>query len=608
MTRLVPSPISKNSLRFGSIIILFLIFAPSIHACTNLLITPGASQDGSAMIAYNADSPTLMGVLYHYPPEATSNRTNHKAFDWDTGKPLGTIDLVEFFQTHDTLIDPSLKLTYNVIGNANEHGLVIAETTFGGHPLLAWNQSEGQLDYGSLIYLTLQYAKTAPQAIHLMSSLLDTFGYASGGESFTIADASGQVWMMEVIGRGNSYGKLGAVWVAVQIPNGSVGAHANHARVTTFARNDSGNCLYSDDVVAVAVHYGLYDADADPLAFSFSDVYDPRNFLNVRQGEARVWSLFSVVADDSGEFSSKYFTYASGQDYMGERMPLYVTPYRKLSLEDAMDLMSSHYEGTPLDASVDVGSGLFASPHRPRPLLWTYENKTYHNERSIATPKTGWNFIATIRPWMPAPLAAVIWFACDDSSTAPRVPIYASSRRVSQAYSGKGPQDGVISPLLQFDMSKAFWVQNMVSNFVYSRWSDAYPVLRQRLQQSVKDFMRRLEISDIKVQAAFETGGIKKAVQQMTKFSVESGNVMHSDWKNFYGELFVRFRDFYTIEQFENEPVCGCVAKEPGMSDDVKRRIVTETCSHYRVLDGSGTTSASHGRLGDGLAGYQSVN
>jgi dipeptidase len=559
-------------------LLLFALIIWHLHlssACTNLLITPGASTDGSAMIAYNADSPTLMGVLYHYPPSENAE-SPRKIYDWDSGRYLGEVDLNEFFK-HSAV-------TYNVVGNANEHGLVIAETTFGGIPLLAWNQTGALIDYGSLIYLTLQRAKTCRQAISVMTGLLDTFGYASGGESFSIADASGEVWMMEIISRGNDYGKLGAVWVAVKIPDGSVAAHANHARITTFDRNDSNNYMYAEDVVDVAIFYGIYPADANPLSFSFSDVYDPRNFLNVRQGEARVWSLFSPIADEDGAFQTKHIAYAMGND-LSQRMPLYITPYRKLSLLDAMSLMSSHYEGTVLDASVDVGSGLFASPYRPRPLVWTHDNHTYHNERSIATAKTGWNFIATIRPWMPPPLATILWFACDDSSTAPRVPIYASTRRVPSPYAGKGSQDGVVSPLLQFDLNKAFWVQNMVSNFVYSRWSDAYPMLQQRIHQLTKRFMDKVAYTDKETQRIYANKGSVAAVEYMTTASVKFGNVMHKEWMQFYGELFVRFRDFYTITAMDDEPVCNCVAKEPGMSDIVKERIVKETGEHYRVVE-----------------------
>lgn len=563
------------------------------EACTDILVTPAASADGSAMIAYNADSPTLYGTIYHYPAtNITSNSTTkvnvnvnvmRKVYDWDSGVYLGEI--------------PQLPETYNVVGNSNEHGLVIGESTFGGVSVLAWNQSGAIMDYGSLIYITLQRSKTALEAIHTMVNLMDTYGYASGGESFSLADHSGDVWMLEVIGRGSDYdpgqtgsSKKGAVWVAVKIPNGSVAAHANQARITKFPRDDPENCLYADDIVDVAVHYGLYPADADPSAFSFSDVYHPVDFISARQGEARVWAIFSQIADEDGSFQRKFQSYALGED-LGHRMPLYVTPSRKLSAQNVMHLMASHYEDTIMDSSVDVGSGLFESPYRPRPLVWEYAGSKYHNERSIATPKTGWSFIAQIRPWMPPPLAAVSWYALDDSSTAPRLPVYGSSQKIAPPFAGQGSQDGVVTPLLQLNLEKAFWVQNMVSNFCYGRFKDTYPLVRTKIDLIQTDFERQVQLVDQTALKAYHEQGTDAAIARVTLFGINTGNKLHEIWIEFYGHLFVQFRDFWTIVPEQDEPSCGCRAQEPGLSEAVKGRIVRETGDHYRVMESQDTTA-----------------
>lgn len=537
--------------------------------CTDILVTPGASIDGSSFIAYNADAPTLMGVIYHYPASKKSSPAKRAVYDWDSGVYLGEIDEVNS--------------TNNVVGNSNEHGLIVGETTFGGHPLLAWNQTGAVIDYGSLIYITLQRAKTAREAIHTMSDLMDTYGYASGGESFSIADTSGEVWLMEAISTGNTYKRKGAVWVAIRIPDGAVASHANHARIRQFPRDDPDNCLFSADVVEVAVHYGLFGTDSDPSDFSFSDIYDPPSFLNVRQGEARVWSVFSQLADTTGDFESRYKSYALGQD-LSNRMPLYVYPFKKISLDDVMQLMTSHYEGTLLDSSVDVGSGLFESPYRPRPLQWEHQGTLYHNERSIATPKTGWNFIGQIRPWIqPAELSSLLWFGCDDSSTSPRIPVYSASKMIPQPYAGSGSQDGVSSPLLQLDIGKAFWVQNMVANLAYFRWNDIYPLIRKKIDALQKSLRDQVDATDAMAMQLHDTSGLDEAVAFLTNYTVSAGEDVHRLWWDFYGELFVQFRDFYNIVPKENEPVCGCEAREPGMSDTVKERIIKETGDHYRV-------------------------
>jgi dipeptidase len=372
------------------------------------------------------------------------------------------------------------------------------------------------------------------------------------------------------------------VWVAQKIPDGAVAAHANQARIRTFRRDDPDSCLYADDVVDVAVFYGLYPADADPRDFSFSDVYDPLSFIEARQGEARVWSIFSQVADTTGEFERTYLGYALGED-LSNRMPLYIIPERKLSLFDVMDLMTSHYEGTALDSSTDTGSGLFASPYRPRPLTWSYENATFHNERNVATAKTGWNFVGQVRGWMPSLLAGLVWFACDDSSTSPRVPVYSASTAISSPYSGKGPQDGFVSPLLKLDLTKAFWIQQMVSQLAYARWADVYPLLRQRIDELQVELLRDVVLADENAIEEYATNGAEAAVRYVTQFSVDKGNEVHSRWFDLYGELFVRFRDYYTIVPLQNDPLCGCEAKEPGLSEAVKKRIVDETGDHYKV-------------------------
>jgi dipeptidase len=528
----------------------------------------GASKDG-AMIAYNADSPELFGYLYHYPAATYEEGTQLKVYDWDSGVYLGEIDQVSE--------------TYNVVGNTNEHGLIIGESTFGGVETLAWTQKDGKLDYGSLIYITLQRAKTCREAMHIMSDLLNTYGYYSGGESFSLADHAGEVWMMEVIGKGPLYGK-GAVWVAQKIPDGMVASHANQARITTFARDDPDNFLYAPDVVDVALYYGIFSADADPLTFSFSDVYDPLTFINARQGEARVWSIFSQILGD--DFAAEYLGYAQGID-LTRRMPLYVQPPEKLGVADVMRLLTSHFENTPLDSSVDVGAGIFGSPYRPRPLSWTYNGTMYHNERSVATPKTGWSFVAVVRPWMPAELSSLTWFASDDSSTAPRVPVYSSSVVIPKAYAGKGSQDGVVEPILKFDLTKAFWVQNMVSNFAYFRWNDIYPVVRRKIEALQLDFEKKVSMVDQRAVELYNEKGVDEAVKYLTLFSVNAGNKLHEMWFEFYGELFVTFRDFYTILAKENSPGCGCQAIEPGLSSETKARVVKETGNHYKVMGGS---------------------
>ena len=411
-------------------------------ACTNLIVTAGASFDNTTMVAYNADSGNLIGYLYHYQASKNNLNMNRKVYDWDSGKYLGIILEAE--------------ITYNVVGNTNEYGLTIAETTFGGIDVGV--QDGAVLDYGSLIYITLQRSKTVREAINTMSTLMQDYGYASEGESFSLADPT-EVWIMEVIGKG-SHGK-GAVWVAKKIPNGMIAAHSNQARITTFPRDTPQESLYSSDVVDFAKHilkvYKSAEDDPHDLRFSFSDVYNPVSFMSARASEARTWALFSMLGDDP-KFMETYKDYASGQNLMN-RMPLYMKPRKLLSFEDVSFAMSNHFEDTPLEFDSDVGAGVYNTPYRARPLTWKYKGKTYLNERAIATQQTGWSFIAEIKSNFPRDCSSILWFSVDDSSTSPRFPVYSCSTRVSDAYGGLGTQDGVAAPLLHFDLGKAFWVQ-----------------------------------------------------------------------------------------------------------------------------------------------------
>lgn len=314
--------------------------------------------------------------------------------------------------------------------------------------------------------------------------------------------------------------------------------------------------------------------------------------MGARASDARVWSIFSAIADEDKSFQQEYLDYASGRE-LTHRMPLWIKPYKMLSLPELMSVMNTHYEGSELDSSLDVGSGLYSAPYRPRPLEWEMKEKKYHNERSVATQQTGWNFIAQMRPWMPPKLSVLVWFGVDDSSTSPRVPVYGSSTRVSQAYGGKGAQDGVQQPLLKFDLSKAFWVHNMVSNFAYSRWNDIYPVLRAKIDEVQDDLLKEVIMIDNLALKLYNDEGPEAAVELVTSFGAKTGDKLHASWLQFYGELFVRFRDFFDVVPDDNSPACGCKVQETGLSDKWKDRIIKETGNHYEIKDESHQRSTS---------------
>ena len=376
----------------------------SALACTNFIVTKGASTDGSIMVSYAADSHQLYGCLYKHTP------VKHPAallqvYEWDTGKYLGEI--------------PEVAKTYATIGNMNEHSLIIGETTYGGRSELA--DANGIMDYGSLIYIALQRAKTAREAINVIAGLAADYGYASSGESFSIADRD-EAWIMELIGKGK-FGK-GIVWVARRIPDGYVSGHANQARITTFPKNDPENCLYSDDVISFARERGYFNGTDEE--FSFCDAYAPLDFSAMRGCEARVWSFFRTVADDM----DRYVDYAMGHN-PANRMPLWVKPRTKVSPKTVFDAMRDHYEGTPMDMTTDIGAGGSHCPYRWRPMGFEVDGTEYVNERATATQQTGFWFVAQARPQLPDDMG-ILWFGVDDAATSCLTPIYCSATEVPE--------------------------------------------------------------------------------------------------------------------------------------------------------------------------------
>lgn len=408
------------------------------EACTGLIAGKGATTDGSALVTYAADSHTLYGELYNQPVADHAKGAMRKVIEWDTGKYLGEI--------------PEVEHTYRTIGNMNEHGLVIVESTWGGRPELV--DTTGIIDYGSLIYITLQRAKTAKEAIKVMTDLVKEYGYASSGESFTIADAN-DVWIMELIGKGAV--EKGAVWVAVRIPDDCISGHANHSRIHQFPLKDKENCIYSPDVIKFARKQGYFNGKDED--FSFSLAYAITDASALRGCDARVWSYYNRFTNGMDAYQPWILR---GE---GEVLPLYVKPTRKVSVRDMQNMMRDHFEGTPLDMTQDIGAGPFSLPYRWRPLTYEVDGKTYTHERAIATQQTGFSLVGQLRSDKPDYMKTILWFGVDDANTCVYVPFYNCTTTVPHEFAvGNGD-------LYTLSWDAAFWVTNYVANQTYQRYS-----------------------------------------------------------------------------------------------------------------------------------------
>ena len=526
---------------------------PQLHACTNILVTKGASKDGSTMITYAADSHTLYGELYFRPATDYPDGAMVDIIDWDNGVFLGRIRQVRH--------------TFSVVGNMNEHQVSIGETTFGGRPELV--DTTGIIDYGSLMYLALQRARTAREAIHVMTGLVAEYGYNSGGESFSLSDPN-EVWILEMVGKGP--GSKGAVWVAYRIPDGCISGHANHARIRTFPLGDTLNCLYAPDVISFAREKGLFRGSDDE--FSFSDVYAPVDFGGARFCEARVWAVFNRVAAGM----DRYLTYVRGAD-LTNRMPLWIKPDRKVSLHDVMELMRDYFQGTEFDMTRDIGAGPFGCPYRWRPLTWKVDSLEYLNERAIATQQTGFSFVAQARSWLPDHIGGLFWFGVDDIYHTVYTPMYCSITQVPPAFAeGNGN-------MMEFSDDAAFWVFNQVSNLSYTRF-DTISVDIRKKQAELEGKYIALTPGIDKAALELTKQGVGDAIRFLTEYSVNQGQATFRAWKELYRSLFVTYMDGNIKTKVAGQMNPNVM--QPGYGAAWYRKVSEATGEKLKVLSGSG--------------------
>lgn len=554
-------PIMKNSKTTHSICIiicailfLFTSIEP-LSACTSFLVGKRASTDGSAFITYNADSYGMFGRLKYYPAAKHQKGTMRAIVDGDTNHYLCDI--------------PEASETYAVIGQINEHQLAITETTFGGRPELD-GAGEG-IDYVSLMTLGLQRAKTAREAIKVMTELVNTYGYASSGESFSIADPN-EVWIMEMIGKGK--GKQGAVWVAIRIPDDCIAAHANHSRIHQFDLKDKENVMYSKDVISFAKKRGYFSGkDKD---FSFSAAYAPADFSAIRYCETRVWSFYNKWVDGM----NKYLEYATGKNIgKCKPMPLYFKPKQKLSLADIMESNRDHYEGTPFDVTKDAGAGAYGMPYRPSPLTWEHEGKTYFNERPISTQQTAFTVIAQVRDYLPNPIGGVLWFANDDPNMAAYTPVYCANSKVPHCYNDEEAND------VTFSMESAFWVCNWVANMTYPRYTQLFPSLKSVRDQLERKYMSQAEYIEKRATDMYKSNSAE-AINYLSTYSELCADEMMSAWKKLAEYQIVKYNDMVVKREkdgkFELTPDGIAVSPiRPGFDEQYKSTIVRETGEKY---------------------------
>ncbi len=537
--------------------LLMALVAIDAMACTNLIVGKKASADGSVIVSYSADSYGMYGNLYRHVGGKHAKGEMRKVYEWDTNKYLGEIAQAE--------------RTYNVVGQMNENQVTVTETTFGGREELV--DTTGIIDYGSLIYIALERATSARHAIEIMTSLVEEYGYYSGGESFTIADKN-EAWIMEMIGKGP--GNKGAVWVAVRIPDDCISAHANQSRITKFDMKDKQNVLYSKDVVKFARKQGYFTGkDAE---FSFRDAYCPLDFGGIRYCDARAWSFFNRHVDGM----DKYIPYLNGED-MTMEMPLYMKPKHKVSVADICNDMRDHYEGTPLDITNDLGAGAYSMPYRPSPLSFKVDGEEYFNERPISTQQAGFCFVGQMRSDLPDAIGGVVWWTNDEANMTAFTPIYCSVTEVPQCYRRiVNEQDEVT-----FSWKSAFWLCNTVSNMVYPYYSKMVPDLRNAQSEMENRYRGAQPALEAEVKSLYATDPMA-AVAKLTNYSLESAEMMMDRWNALFQYLVVKHNDMVVKKEkdgkFERTPEgYATPAVRPGYSENYWRKVVKDSGERYKM-------------------------
>jgi dipeptidase len=510
--------------------------------CTNLLVSKGASADGSVFITYSADSGGYLSRLFFMPAGDHTAGEPVDAVGWEDDELRGQVHQVAH--------------TYAIVGLMNEHQVAIGETTTGGRREL-YNE-EGMLDYDALIILALQRSKTAREAIKVIDELCAEYGYGSSGESFSISDQN-EVWLMEILGKGP--GVKGAVWVAARVPDGYITAHANMSRITTFPLDDPDNWLYSPDVIELAIEKGWYDP-ASGKPFSFRDAYHPLDPRSMRVCAARVWSLYRRAAP-SQNFPDDFHRGIQGsEDY-----PLFIKPDEKLSLRDVMYLMRDHFEGTPYDMTKGIDAGPFGSPYRWRGLTWKVDGETYCWERPISSQQAGFVMVCQSRSWLPDPVGGIYWYTADDAYTTAFTPLYCGIDEV--------PHSFTVGTISKFSRDSAWWVYNQVSNLAYDRWSRIFPDVQKVRDELEFSYLAMMPVID---KTAAELGSTDPALmkQYLTTYSVSTGERLVQRWRELAEEIITKNIDGFVVD--ENGESRGV-----GYPEEWLRRVIKENPEQFKV-------------------------
>ena len=543
--------------------------ATGAMACTNLIVGKKASADGSVICTYNCDGFGFAGSLFHTPAGRHTPGEKIAIHGWGPSHNDQFVEQVEY--------------TYNVVGFTNERQVTIVESTFDGR--LELQNPEGLLDYFSLMRLALQRSSTAREAIRCMAELVERYGYNSSGESITVCDPN-EAWIMEMVGKGP--GRKGAVWVALRIPDDCISAHANLSRIRHFPlekkrqykslssrrlkdiNRPEVECVYAADVVDFAREKGFFSGRDEE--FSFRDAYCPIDFENVRYADARVWSFFRHHRSDMDQ----YLPYINGDFDRCDHLPLWVKPEKTLTLGDVMADMRDHFEGTPLDMTVDASAGPWQMPIRPLPMHFATSDSIHlFRERPIATQQSGFTMVCQMRSWLPDDVGGIVWFNCDDADMVAYVPLYCCITQVPDPFRPENNNRN------EFSFESAFWLNNWVANMVYPRYSMMIGDLR-KAQRELEDYYRDDQDSLLAAIASLTPADRR---DHLNRKSIAYADRMMQRWDRLAKYLIVKYNDQVVKRTDADGNFLRWGYDTPGYSQPFIDALPAATGSRYRLKE-----------------------
>ncbi len=496
------------AVKTGFVLILVAILGVLAFPCTDVLVSKGATVDGSVITTHTCDG-AYDSRLIIVP--AADHAPGTMASVWK-----GMIRAYPEFSQYPPMVKlgeiPEVPHTYKIFKIAypfaNEHQVMIGENTIGRASVLAPNLDEAILYIEQLEYFGLQRAKTARECILVMGELAEKYGYADTGEGLAIADPN-EVWLFEIYPVGPLWtrdsGKPGAVWAAARVPDGHVAVQPNRSRIGEIDPHDTENFMVSSNYMSCAIELGLYDpASGEPFVWRF--VYRDVRPLSL---DYRTWRLFNLLAP-SGNWQIEDVP----------NYPFSFQPDKILSLADIIEIYHDVLEGTEYDVTeaevwyyTDSRGNRVKSPYAtpqvqamPGMAAWLGLSPA----RKIAISTCSYFFVGQVRDWLPNEIGAVAWFGLNNPATSPWIPVWVGVEEV--------PVSWTVLDRKKLDRNSAWWAFDMADTLVNQRYGNLKPILdavRDPFQQEINTTYTAVEQAAILM---YESDP-KAAVQLLTNFT-----------------------------------------------------------------------------------------